>query len=101
MRTSKAGDTLVSFQGRILMKTILITAAMFSAFALSPASAAMMKCTSDNMAKTTMMMNSMQDGPGKVAMGKHMALANADMSKGNMRGGCKHYMMAQKAGMMK
>jgi len=43
----------------------------------------------------------MQYGPEKVAMGKEMAMANADMSKGNMRGGCKHYMMAQKAGMMK
>ena len=83
------------------MKTILITAAMFSALALSPASAAMMACTSDNLAKSSMMMNSMQDGPAKVSMGKHMALANADMSKGNMRGGCKHYMMAQKAAMMK
>jgi hypothetical protein len=74
---------------------------MFSALALSPASAAMMACTSDNMMKSTMGMNSMQDGPGKVAMGKEMAMANSDMSKGNMRGGCKHYMMAQKAGMMK
>jgi hypothetical protein len=83
------------------MKVVLMTAAMFSALALSPASAAMMKCTSDNLMKTTMMMNSMKDGPEKVAMGKHMALANADMSKGNMRGGCSHYMMAQKAGMMK
>jgi len=101
MRTSKAGNTPVSFQGRLFMKIILVTAAMFSALALSPASAAMMKCTADNMAKTTTMMNSMQDGPAKMAMGKHMALANADMSKGNMRGGCKHYMMAQHAGMMK
>jgi hypothetical protein len=83
------------------MKTILMTAAMFSALALSPASAAMMACTSDNMMKSTMMMNSMQDGPQKVAMGKHIAMANADMSKGNMRGGCKHYMMAQQAAMMK
>jgi hypothetical protein len=83
------------------MKTILITAAMFSALALSPASAAMMACTSDNMMKSTMMMNSMQDGPGKTAMGKEIGMANSDMSKGNMRGGCKHYMMAQKAAMMK
>lgn len=83
------------------MKVVLVTAAMFSALALSPASAAMMKCTSENMAKSTMMMNSMQDGPAKVSMGKHIAMANADMSKGNMRGGCMHYMMAQKAGMMK
>jgi hypothetical protein len=83
------------------MKVVLMTAAMFSALALSPASAAMMKCTSDNLMKTTAMMNSMKDGPEKVAMGKHMAMANADMSKGNMRGGCMHYMLAQKAGMMK
>ena len=83
------------------MKTILVTAAMFSALALSPASAAMMACTSDNMLKSTTAMNSMPYGPQKVAMGKHIAMANADMSKGNMRGGCKHYMMAQQAGMMK
>lgn len=76
-------------------------AATFSAFALSPASAAMLKCTSANMAKTTTAMNAMQDGPAKMEMGKHIALANADLSKGNMRGGCMHYMLAQKAGMMK
>jgi hypothetical protein len=101
MRISKAGNTPVSFQGRPFMKTILITAAMFSALALSPASAAMMKCTSDNLAKSSMMMNSMQDGKGKTAMGKEMAMANSDMSKGNMRGGCMHYMKAQKEAMMK
>jgi hypothetical protein len=101
MRTSKAGKTPVSFQGRLFMKTILVTAAMFSILALSPASAAMMKCTSENMMKSTVAMNSMQDGPAKVSMGKHIAMANADMSKGNMRGGCKHYMMAQQAAMMK
>jgi hypothetical protein len=83
------------------MKAILITAAVFSALALSPASAMMMKCTSENMLKTTTMMNSMQDGPGKVAMGKEMAMANGEMSKGNMRDGCMHYMKAQKAAMMK
>ncbi|WP_366145909.1 hypothetical protein [Bradyrhizobium sp.] len=53
------------------------------------------------MAKTTTAMNAMQDGPAKMEMGKHIALANADLSKGNMRGGCMHYMLAQKAGMMK
>ena len=83
------------------MKTVLISAAMFSALALSPASAAMMACTSDNMLKSTTAMNTMPYGPEKMAMSKHMAMANADMSKGNMRGGCKHYMMAQQAGMMK
>jgi hypothetical protein len=53
------------------------------------------------MAKTTTATNTMQDGPAKMEMGKHMALANAAISKGDMRGGCKHYMMAQKAGGMK
>jgi hypothetical protein len=80
---------------------ILITAAMFSALALSPASAAMMACTGDNMAKSSMMMGTMPDGPGKMGMTKEMAMANTDMSKGMMKGGCKHYMKAQKMGMMK
>ena len=35
---------------------ILIAAAMFSVLALSPASAAMMACTADNMMKSTAMM---------------------------------------------
>ena len=80
---------------------ILITATMFSALAFTPASAAMMACTGDNMAKTNMMMTSMPESPGKMGMGKEMAMANMEMSKGNMRGGCTHYMKAQKMGMMK
>jgi hypothetical protein len=80
---------------------ILITAAMFSALALSPASAAMMACTGDNMAKSNMMMSAMPDGPGKMGMTKEMAMANMEMSKGQMKGGCMHYMKAQKMGMMK
>jgi hypothetical protein len=85
----------------VAMKKILITAAMFSALAFTPASAAMMACTGDNMAKTNMMMPTMADGPAKMGMGKEMAMANTDMSKGNMRGGCMHYMKAQKMSMMK
>jgi hypothetical protein len=83
------------------MKTILITAAMFSALALTPASAAMMACTGDNMAKSGMMISTMQDGPAKMGMAKEMGMANTEMSKGNMRGGCMHYMKAQKVSMMK
>jgi hypothetical protein len=83
------------------MKTILITAAMFSALALTPASAAMMACTGENMAKSGMMMATMQDGPTKMGMAKEMGMANTDISKGNMRGGCMHYMKAQKMSMMK
>jgi hypothetical protein len=60
----------------------------------------MMGCTGENMSKTGMMMNSMADGPNKMAMSREMAMANADSSKGNMRGACMHHMRAQKMGMM-
>jgi hypothetical protein len=83
------------------MKRILITAAMFSALAFTPASAKMMACTGDNMSKTSTMMMGMPDGPAKMGMGKEMGMANMEMSKGNMRGGCMHYMKAQKMSMMK
>jgi hypothetical protein len=81
---------------------ILITAAMFSALAFSPASAAkMMACTGENMAKSNAMMGGMAEGPGKMAMGKEMGMANMDMSKGNMKGACMHYMKMQKMGAAK
>jgi hypothetical protein len=83
------------------MNKILIAAALFSVIAAAPASAAMMSCTADNMAKTSTMMATMVDGPAKMAMGKEIGMANTEMSKGNMRGGCMHYMNAQKMGMMK
>jgi hypothetical protein len=80
---------------------ILISAAMLSAFALSPASAAMMACTGDNMLKSTTMMMSMPESPGKMAANKEIAMANTDMSNGKMKSACMHYMSAQKAAMMK
>ncbi len=83
------------------MKKILITAAVFSGLALSPASAAMMACSSDNMMKSNTMMMTMADGPMKMGMSKEMGMANMDMSKGNMKGACMHYMKAQKMSMMK
>lgn len=79
------------------MKTPAIAVAVLVAFAVTPASAKMMACTSENMAKTTGAMNTMADGPGKMAMAKEMGMANADISKGNMRSACAHYMKAQKA----
>ena len=83
------------------MNRILIAAAMFSAFAIAPASAKMMACSGENMAKTSTMITGMAEGPGKMAMSKEMGLANTDMSKGNMRGACMHYMKAQKMSEMK
>jgi hypothetical protein len=53
------------------------------------------------MAKTTTMMVSMPEGAGKMGMGKEMGMANTEMSKGNMRGACMHYMKAQKMSAMK
>ena len=82
------------------MKTLL-TAAAFVALALSPASAGMMACTSDNMMKSAAMMGGTPDSPSKMAMNKEMAMANTDMSNGKMKSACMHYMKAQKAGMMK
>jgi hypothetical protein len=75
---------------------LLIAAAMLSAFAFTPASAAMMACTSDNLMKSTTMMP-----PGQNAANKEMTMANMDMSNGKMRSACMHYMKAQKMSMMK
>jgi hypothetical protein len=75
---------------------ILIAAAMLSTLAFTPASAAMMACTSDNMAKSTAMMT-----PGQTAANKEMGMANMDMSNGKMKSACMHYMKAQKMSMAK
>ena len=87
------------FAGLILsevqMRT-LIAAAMLSAFAFTPASAAMMACTADNMMKSTTMM-----APGQTEANKEMAMANTDMSNGKMKSACMHYMKAQKMSMSK
>jgi hypothetical protein len=87
------------FAGLILsevqMRT-LIAAAMLSAFAFTPASAAMMACTADNMMKSTMTMV-----PGQNDANKEMAMANTDMSNGKMKSACLHYMKAQKVSMAK
>jgi hypothetical protein len=80
---------------------ILIAAAMLSSLAFTPASAAMMKCTSDNMAKSTTMMMSMPDTPSKRAADKEIGMANADMSNGKMKSACTHYMKAQQSAMAK
>ena len=75
---------------------ILIAAAMLSTLAFTPASATMMACTSDNMAKSTAMMT-----PGQTAANKEMGMANMDMSNGKMKSACMHYMKAQKMSMAK
>jgi hypothetical protein len=79
--------------GEVQMRT-LIAAAMLSAFAFTPASAAMMACTA--MMKSTTMMS-----PGQTEANKEMAMANTDMSNGKMKSACMHYMKAQKVSMAK
>jgi len=83
------------------MKLMIAAATIAIAAACSPASAAMMKCTSDNMMKSMTMGAAMPDSPGKMGMMKEMTMANTQMSKGDMKGACKSYMKAQKMGMMK
>jgi hypothetical protein len=78
------------------MKKTLIATAFVSILALSPASAAMMACTAENMAKSATMMPPMQSEANK-----EMAMANTDMSMGKMKSACMHYMKAQKMSMMK
>jgi len=78
------------------MTKMLIAAAALSVLAFSPASAAMMACTAENMAKSTTMMPPMQ-----TEANKEMAMANTDMSNGKMKSACMHYMKAQKMSMMK
>jgi hypothetical protein len=73
----------------------LILAAALSAFAFAPASAKPMACTTENMAKSAASLNTMPEGPGKMSMAKSLSKANGEMSKGNMRGACKHYLEAQ------
>jgi len=76
---------------------ILIIAAVFSALAFTPASAkSKAACSGENIAKTSAAMANMPEGPGKMAMSKEMGMVNTEMSKGNMRGACAHYMKVQK-----
>jgi hypothetical protein len=80
-----------------VMMKILITAAVFSVLALSPASAKMMACTTANMGTSAMAMMPEAQSPAN----KEMAMANTDVSNGKMRSACKHYMKAQKLSMAK
>jgi hypothetical protein len=83
------------------MKHAFAAAAIAAVFAAGPASAAMMSCSGENMTKTSTAMATMQDSPNKRAMDKEMGMANTEMSNGNMRAACSHYIKAQKMGAMK
>ena len=83
------------------MKILFAATTVAAVLAISPASAAMMKCTGENMAKSVAAGGAMPEGPGKMAMMKEIGAANTAMSKGDMRGACKSYMRAQTMGSKK
>ncbi len=76
----------------------LIMAAVFSALAFTPASAKSKAtaCSGENMAKTSAAMQTIPYNQGTMAVNKEMGMVNTEMSKGNMRAACAHYMKAQK-----
>jgi hypothetical protein len=76
----------------------VLFAALIVMLAISPASAAMMACTSENIAKFIAASDTMPYSPGKMAMMKEIGTANAAMSNGDMRGACKSFIRAQKNG---
>ena len=80
------------------MKILFAASTITAVLAISPASAAMMACTSDNIAKSIAATDTMQDSPGKRAMMKELSSANTAMSKGDMRAACTSYNRAQKMG---
>jgi hypothetical protein len=74
----------------------LVVAAAFVALTLSSASARMMACTGENFAKMTDRMATMPHGHKRTAMMREMAVVNTGLSNGDLRGACKHYVIAQK-----
>jgi hypothetical protein len=58
---------------------------------LAASAAKMQPCTGEAMGKSMTAMGTV-DSPAKQAMAKETASANSEMSKGNMRDACKHYM---------
>jgi hypothetical protein len=71
------------------MKILFAASAITAVLAISPASAATKACTSENMAKSAAAVDTMPDGPRKMAMMREIGMANAAMSKGDMRAACK------------
>ena len=78
-----------------------VTTLLAPSIAAAPASAAMMTCTSENMAESVTASTGLPESPEKMAMMKEMGAANAAMSKGDMKGACRSYMRAQKMGAAK
>lgn len=80
------------------MKALFTAVTIIAAVTINPASAKMMACTSENIAKSFTATSAMPDSPAKMAVMKEMGVANTAMSKGDMKGACKSYMRAQTMG---
>jgi hypothetical protein len=79
--------------GEITMKKLLI-AVTFVAFASSPVFSRTLACTGENFAKMTDRMATMSYGPKRIAMMREMAAVNTGLSTGDLRGACRHYVVA-------
>jgi hypothetical protein len=73
----------------------LVVAATFAVLTFSPAPAKTLACTGENFAGMTDRMATMPYGPKKMAMMREMTVVNTDLSKGDLRGACQHYVVAQ------
>jgi hypothetical protein len=78
------------------MKVPFAASAITAVLAISPASAATMPCTGPNIAKFVAGIDTMPEGPRKMAMVKEIGTANTAMSNGDLRSACRSYIRAQK-----
>jgi hypothetical protein len=85
------------------MKFGILAATMIAAGALAfgPASAKMMGCSSEGLAKTESTVEAMPDSPSKMMMQTEIGQANTDISTGNMRGCAMHMGRVERMTMMK
>jgi hypothetical protein len=74
----------------------LVAAAAFAAFTFSPAFAKTMTCTGENFATMMTRMATMPYGHKRMGMMREMTAVNTDLSNGDLRGACKHYVIAQR-----
>jgi hypothetical protein len=77
------------------MKNLMV-AATFAAFAFFPASAKTVACSGENFAATMNQMATMPYGHKRMGMMREMTALNTDLSNGDLRGACKHYVIAQR-----
>jgi hypothetical protein len=74
----------------------LVAAAAFAAFSFSHASAKTVACTGEDFARMMTRMATMPYGHKRMGMTREMAAVNTGLSNGDLRGACKHYVIAQR-----